>query len=116
MKFRNGFVSNSSSEAFICTKTDYSLEEVKNLLKGIIEFHNEFFEDRKTTFEEAFKEPHYVTEEDVKELRDEWGFNNVDDDDIGRVMIESAGDNTIPHWTFDIIRYKFNAWSRFHLG
>ena len=48
MKIRTGFVSNSSSEAFICgryTDIDITIEEVTKILKKMLVFHNDIFED-----------------------------------------------------------------------
>lgn len=41
-----------------------------------------------------------------------WGYNFK----AGDVIIESAGDNSIPYWMFDDIQNVLNAWQRKHLG
>ena len=111
MKVRSGFVSNSSSEAFICN-SDHSPEETKDILKKMLSFYNEMF-DRKVKFEEAFETPRFVEQEDIDFFKD-WGYT-LDEDNFSDVIILSESDNTIPYALFDFISFKFNA-LRIHLG
>ena len=111
MKIRLGFVSNSSSEAFIC-RSGYSVEETKAILQKMLTFHNEMF-DSNLDFDDAFEYPRIVTEEDIKLLED-YG-NRLDKTDKESVFILSKGDNTIPYSMLDMISRKFDAY-RTHLG
>lgn len=111
MKIRNGFVSNSSSEAFICN-TDLNIKEVKEILQKILNFYNDIFNEN-ITFEETFKNPEICTEADLSYLKG-WSYK-YNKDDLTKVIIYSETDNSIPYCIFDIIENKFGAW-RYHLG
>ena len=116
MKIRYGFVSNSSSEAFLC-QASFSLEETKTILQKMLNLHNEIFkENEKDKFEDVFQEPKFVTMEDLILLDDFSGKGgHPSDDEIGKLIIYSEKDNTIPFTLFEIIEYKFEV-ERWHLG
>lgn len=132
MKIRSGFVSNSSSEAFICgygyTGKDYKRytpKQAKEILKKILSSFEEILRmynpDIHTDetyfsykFEKAFKSPHYITQKDIEEMEN-WD-EKINPDSIGKdLIIYSRDDNTIPWGIFEIIENKFNA-RRVHLG
>jgi len=64
MKIRTAFVSNSSSESFIC-ETNLSPEKVKELLILLLDFYNKFT-DNNEQFEDVFNEPYVGAKEDIK--------------------------------------------------
>ena len=111
MKIRNGFVSNSSSEAFICN-TKLNIKEVKEILQKTLDFYNDIFNEN-ITFEETFKDPRLCTEADLSYLKG-WDYH-YNKDDLTKIIIYSETDNSIPYCIFYIIEEKFGAW-RYHLG
>ena len=115
MKIRKGFVSNSSSSSFICD-TKASLDKVREKLDLILECHNSLSGEH-LTFEGTFCEPYYGSQNYDKELNDCGYMRQVYECDttVGKVIIDSAGDNTIPYQWFEIIEFAFNG-RRIHLG
>jgi hypothetical protein len=111
MKIRNGFVSNSSSSSFICS-TDMRICEVRRMLEKLLDMHNEFMNED-LSFDDVFRQPFIADEAYTK---GEWaGHYRYIADSKGKVIIESAGDNSIPYEMFDYIEEKFDA-VRCHLG
>ncbi len=111
MKIRAGFVSNSSSEAFIC-RTEHSVKETREILQKILDYHNDIF-SANYKFENVFKDPKLITKEDTDIFKD-FGYN-IHPEDYTKIVIYSVTDNTIPYELFDMIDSKFNAY-RIHLG
>jgi len=114
MKKRIGFVSNSSSEAFLCDTGD-SLNRIREDLVQMVEFHNAMF-DNKVSFENAFQEPRIFSRTDRENLEC-WGypFDSQSPEIFTKVLIISKKDNSIPYDLFDVIERKYNA-VRSHLG
>ncbi len=109
MKVRMGFVSNSSSEAFIC-RTSKGLRQIETELRVLLEFYNDFL-DHNHKFIEVFDFPRHITPDDSKEFKD---YNYR----VGRnasIVIRSADDNSIPYSLFELIEEAFDA-DRIHLG
>ncbi len=111
MKIRAGFVSNSSSEAFICN-SGHSIKETKIILQEIITFYNKMFADN-LDYYDIFEDPKIATKEDIKML-DDYSYTPKPED-YTSVIIFSAGSNSIPYVMFEIIDKKFESW-RVHLG
>lgn len=111
MKIRTGFVSNSSSEAFVCN-SGHSIKETKIILQEIITFYNKMFEED-LDFYDVFEDPKIVTKEDIDMLKD-YG-HKAKPEDYTSVIIYSAGSNSVPYTMFDIIDKKFDSW-KVHLG
>jgi len=109
MKARTGFVSNSSSSSFICS-TDKTPEEVKEILIEILKTYNKVTGDQSLEFEDAFEHIFYGDANYNAQLS---YYSNMDTTD--KVVITSAGDNSIPWCLFDLIEYVFHA-RRVHLG
>ena len=71
-------------------------------------------------FEEVFKEPYIYTEEMYKEDYERkyyhYGYENKEN--IGKIIIESGYDNSIPYTMFEWVEEAFNTGTdgRFHLG
>lgn len=115
MKIRNGFVSNSSGSSFIC-KTKDNLKTVKEKLQLILDCHNALSGEN-LIFDNVFCEPYYGSQDYDKKLV-EWGYWRQvynSDTTVGKVVIDSATDNSIPSEWFEIIESTFNA-ERIHLG
>lgn len=112
MKVRKAFVSNSSSSSFIC-KVEMEPEEASKLLHDLLDFYNEWF-GKSLTFEEVFDEPFYAPQG-----YKEWYVNHynhlLDGPPTGKLVIESASDNTIPWELWEMICERFDA-LRMHLG
>lgn len=109
MKLRLGFVSNSSSSSFIC-RTDKTEEEIILFLTKLLDLYNEAT-GTTLKYEDCFQQPRMGSKNDEKYLKD-WEENI---EAVGQVIIESAGDNSIPYELFDLINLAFNA-ERIHLG
>jgi hypothetical protein len=112
MKYRLGFVSNSSSEAFIC-RVDMCPGEIKENLLELLNFYNKFTGGH-DSFEDMFEEPRSATEEDISMLSSY--YSGADEEVKGKMMIFSASDNTIPYSMFEFIEQKFDVIHRIHLG
>jgi len=112
MKIRMGFVSNSSSEAFIC-RSGHSVKETKTILQEILVFYNKMF-GTNYTFYETFEEPVVATKNNIDDLKENWSMT-ITPEDYTSVIIYSATDNSIPYSLFEIIEEKFEA-KRLHLG
>ena len=111
MKIRNGFVSNSSSSSFICD-TKMSVEEVRDKLQKIVEFYNDMTDER-LMFDEVFHEP-FVSDDSY--CNSSWADHYYAmKESKGKIIIESAGDNSIPYLLMDFIESIFDA-DRCHLG
>ena len=66
MKIRRNFVSNSSSESFICN-AKFTLEETRGILQKILDFYNDL-NDLNLSFDEVFEEPRFCTQDDLELL------------------------------------------------
>ncbi|MFH1547155.1 MAG: hypothetical protein ABIC57_01580 [bacterium] len=114
MKIRSGFVSNSSSEAFILS-TNKNLEKVEQDLRLLLDTHNKITnEDKK--FTDVFDDHiHIIDESDIRYLSNwsnQWKYIGQPE---GKIVVYSAGDNTITWGMMDYICDLFDA-ERIHLG
>jgi len=114
MKVRAGFVSNSSSEAFICGswgKCEYNIEETVVILQKMIDFYNDM-EKTDISYDQMFEMPKMADEKDFK-LLEGWEIQKSRVE--GKMIIYSVDDNSVPYELFGLIESKFNA-DRIHLG
>lgn len=111
MKFRNGFVSNSSSSSFICN-VDLTIDEATVKLHKLHEMYCEL-NDIDVPFYDIFDDPIYMNDE--KKLEYYRFYSDGQAIGQGNIIINSAGDNTIPWELFDLIESTFNA-KRVHMG
>lgn len=136
-------MTNSSSELFVLDKAQ-SIETVKELLAEMLKHWNQMavkgiFGDRYVKnerisvsgkelepkpihdFDDVFGDIYVYTQEmfnnhkeDIEQGYD-WGYEKKEN--IGRIIIESASDNTIPSEMFDWIESAFGYnTTRYHLG
>jgi len=111
MKIRNGFVSNSSSSSFICD-TEISLEKVKEKLVLMVDFYNDL-NDEDNDFEDIFNEP-FISDDSY--CKSDWAdYYEAMRNSKGKIIIESAQDNSIPYGLQNLIEDTFDAY-RCHLG
>jgi len=117
MKVRRGFVSNSSSSSFLIRTTD-SIAEVRQFLENCIKFGNDngLTDNDSCSYDLFFEEPVDIKcdidfVEDIKYYLKEYDVN-IEDYDIA---VNSAGDNSIPYWMWEISRAKYCC-RRVHLG
>lgn len=105
-------ITNSSTELFVCD-TDKSVEVVKQILQDKLDSWNRN-EGHNRSFDDVFCEPYIYTKE-MYESRSEWAWDWENPDSIGKMIIESNGDNAIPYDMWDDINYIFNG-CNYHLG
>jgi hypothetical protein len=109
-------ITNSSSELFVCNKNDISVEFVELILKELLNLYNNATQNE-LVYEEIFGHVRIYTKE--KYLKDYeysgylWGYE--EEKNIGKIFIESNGDNSIPYAFFDFIEDVFDA-QKYHLG
>lgn len=125
MKVRLGFVSNSSSEAFICN-TEKPTEQIEKELRELLALYSKMTE-QPYIFEEVFESPVKAENDDTSLLEDYLGYYRERPplfftpqeerfyDLKGKTIIYSASDNTIPWSLFEIIEDAYKA-TRIHLG
>lgn len=121
MKIRKGFVSNSSSSCFICNcydnGKDYTVEEAVSILQEMINFHNKIFLEEgefEKDFDDVFGDI-YIGEEGFKGCLLGWEDYYKVSDTVGKLVVSSASDNSIPWHMQELIEEKFQA-KRLHLG
>lgn len=111
MKLRYGFVSNSSSSSFICD-TNLTLDEVKEKLVKMVDFYNDIF-GFDTSFSSIFKSPTLVDDEFIDNALKYLGNNQHIIKKVigkqGKVLINSASDNSIPYFMIILIETLFNT-------
>lgn len=116
MKTRNGFVSNSSSSSFICD-TGMSLEKVKEALEAIRKVATLLkINDPTDYYGEMWEEPFIADQKYVERM--EWWldyYNKSPSEVVGKIIINSVSDNTIPYVLHELIENGFDA-DRMHLG
>lgn len=114
MKYRTDFVTNSSSSCFVC-QINTSVEEVREKLQELLDFYNKFGNDN-LSFGEVFEEPYVYTENMIPKGKDaQYAWQYQCQDSVGKIIIESKDDNSIPCEMFEFIETKFNTY-RQHLG
>uniref|UniRef100_A0A6M3IRM5 Uncharacterized protein n=1 Tax=viral metagenome TaxID=1070528 RepID=A0A6M3IRM5_9ZZZZ len=117
MKHRQGFVSNSSSEAFIL-RTNKSTEQVKEELQGLIAWYQIASGDLDMSYEEVFQDPRLATLGDLNYLEENWDYKPYATDKnewLMKIILYSAGDNSIPWGMIGLVEDAYNA-DRIHLG
>ena len=111
-------ITNSSTEIFICD-TDKTLDAVNEILHELIDNHNRLAKHSDKisplVFENVFQEPYIYTKEMWEKNKDEfsWGYEN--EDNVGKLMIKSQSDNSVPYDMWDTINTIFDAHNE-HLG
>ena len=112
-------ITNSSTELFVYSG-DKSKDVVKEILENLITVNNKAY-GKHENFNDMFQDLYIYTEknfkEDVKNLEDAveylWGYEK--EENVGKIIIESATDNSIPYWMQGAIENILGA-KRYHLG
>lgn len=112
-------ITNSSTELFVYSG-DKSKDVVKEILENLITVNNKAY-GKHENFNDMFQNLYIYTEknfkEDVKNLEDAveylWGYEK--EENVGKIIIESATDNSIPYWMQGAIENIFGA-KRYHIG
>ncbi len=67
-------------------------------------------------FARVFDGPFVSTQEYVDNFNRNWeGYYSIKNEDVGKIIINGTGDNSIPYALHDMIEEKFHT-SLFHLG
>lgn len=121
-------ITNSSTELFVCNKKK-ELSEVKEILIEIIEGWKKICKsdpdyEFEFEFDKMFDEPYIYTREnyeiDKANFKNEaefarWSYGYEIEENIGRIIIRSQTDNSIPYELWDKINDIFDA-KNYHLG
>jgi hypothetical protein len=109
-----GFISNSSSEAFIISNRG-NLKRVENELSEILEVYNRIKGgEHQLSYNEVFRKPSIGENNDVLNLRG-YSDNITSKDIINKVIVYSKWDNSIPWAIIAFIEDTYNC-RRLHLG
>lgn len=103
-------ITNSSTEIFICN-TDKSLDQVESILRDKLGAFNALH-DTSHVFEDTFEKP-YVYTQDMLDDDSGWDYSRADN--VGKIMIIGAEDNSVPYEMWDLINDIFDAHNE-HLG
>ena len=106
-------ITNSSSELFVCD-TDKSMTAVKQILSDKLRSYNRN-NQRDVSFEDAFREPYIFTQEMLDNVNKDWSWGWEKQENVGKLIIESCTDNSIPYDMWDDINYIFNGYN-IHMG
>jgi hypothetical protein len=114
MKIVLGFISNSSSEAFIISNRG-NIKRVENELSEILDVYNKIKGgEYQLSYNEVFRKPSIGENEDVHNLRG-YSDNITSKDIINKVIVYSKCDNSIPWAIISFIEDAYNC-IRIHLG
>lgn len=107
-------ITNSSTELFVCD-TDKSIETVETILREKLKQYSALA-DREYVYEECFDPVFIYTQEMAdKAAADEYSWGYEGQATVGKIIIESASDNTIPYDLWDRINDLFDGQNH-HLG
>lgn len=125
-------ITNSSSELFLCN-TDKAIETVKEQLASMLDTYRtctqnieEYEQHDYLNFDNVFGNIYVYTEEAykqdkkrkaelIKEYENDYSWGYEKKENIGKIIIESAGDNSIPYALWEIMEIAFDTY-RYHLG
>jgi hypothetical protein len=122
LKIRTDFVTNSSSSCFV-VETGENVRQVKKALQKILKGYAIMLDGDVLPYNGIFQEPYVYTEEmydDNAEEAKQYGEENLfwqyqSEQNIGKVIVMSASDNTVPWDICEIIERRFKT-RREHLG
>ena len=122
MKIRTDFVTNSSSSCFV-VETGDDVGKVKRALQKILKGYGIMLDSPTLPYDAIFQEPYVYTvdmyRDNVKDAR-QYGTKELfwqyqAKENIGKVMVMSANDNTVPWDICEIIERRLKT-RREHLG
>ena len=105
-------ITNSSSELFVIDN-ETSVEVVEEILRSIVSKWNDDQDDPRQF--NSMMTVRTLVEEDLLDAEDGWGWGYETPENLGKVIIESVNDNTIPWEIMERIQGKFET-KRWHLG
>lgn len=122
MKIRQDFVTNSSSSCFVI-ETGEDMVKVKKALQRILKGYAMMLDTDVLSYDSVFQEPYIYTREMYKDnVADAKRYKSQDlfwqyqaEENIGKVIVMSASDNTVPWDICEIIQSRFKT-GREHLG
>ena len=112
-------ITNSSSEIFVCN-TDKSLMMVEELLKMMLEvwklavegqeYYSKETLENQYSYEQVFHVYVYTKERHEKAMNSQWGSDDYEkEENIGKIIISSASDNSIPYALNQLVEDAFNS-------
>lgn len=107
-------ITNSSTELFVCD-TDKSIETVESILREKLKQFNALH-NREYVYEECFDPAYIYTNEMADKAQNRgyaWDYENQDT--VGKLIIQSRADNSIPYDMWDLINALFGG-RNYHLG
>lgn len=122
MKIRTDFVTNSSSSCFVI-ETGEDVHKVKKALQKILKGYGVMLDSSTLPYDTIFQEPYVYTkamyDDNVEECKKyKWKdlcWQYQEKENIGKVIILSTGDNSVPWDICEIIGSRFKT-RREHLG
>jgi len=122
MKIRADFVTNSSSSCFV-VQTGEDVATVKKALQRILKGYGIMMDADVLPYDSVFQDPYVYSLEMYKSLLAECKHYNWKDlcwryqepENIGKIIVLSANDNTVPWDICEIIERRFKT-GREHLG
>jgi len=117
MKVRNGFVSNSSSSSFVLSPTEYTIEQVKNIVETAVENYLKDISEFEYRSEEETRNSYKIfvlTEELYDDFKHIDFFSNKAEV-LGSIVVDCVADNSIPSEILDELEYT-QGWLRHYSG
>jgi hypothetical protein len=99
--------------------TKKSINQIKDLLSEMLNLYNKL-NDENLEYDNVFDEPYIYTKElyEKDKTEKEWNWGYEKEENIGKLIIMSKTDNSIPYSLFELIENLFDNYDyqRYHLG
>ena len=124
MKIRQSFVSNSSSCSYTINSEKFTPEEVKKILLEMVDSYRKIYKNdeyhKDGDYADFFCGDPYLCDEDKFKKRfvrsdGLYFYGCFKKDFLGKIIIESKDDNSIPFEIMDMIEERFRA-THYHWG